>query len=50
MIMSEKSLTQTNQVVREAMKLVNKDVRAPQVVRLGAVRPTKQSIPTKRSK
>jgi hypothetical protein len=35
----------TNQIVREAMKLVSKDVRAPQVVRQGTVKPTVKPVP-----
>ena len=31
----------TTQVVREAMRIVSKDVRAPKVVREGAVTPVK---------
>lgn len=37
-------ISKTTQVVREAMRIVSKDVRMPKIVREGKVQPSKQAI------
>jgi hypothetical protein len=37
------TISKTTQVVREAMRIVSKDVRMPKIVREGKVQPSKQA-------